>query len=106
MATARFHDQPLDLPYLAVGRTDGQFAVYAYPAGWDVVDGDLLRGFRFARPGCLITAPSTSTQFTFLGALSGCPCPVGSRSRTLSVCWAAGASGTRLGSREAGSGPS
>src|SRR5215472_11470807 len=37
---ARFHDQPLDLPYLAVGRTDGQFSAYVYLAGWDVVDGD------------------------------------------------------------------
>jgi hypothetical protein len=45
---ARFHDQPLDLPYLAVGRTDDQFAVYVYRAGWDVVDGDLLRGRRCA----------------------------------------------------------
>ena len=25
-----------------------QFAVYFYLAGWDGVDGDLLRGFRFA----------------------------------------------------------
>jgi hypothetical protein len=48
MVAARFHDQPLDLPYLAVGRTDGQGAVYLYLAEWDGVDGDLLRGFRFA----------------------------------------------------------
>ena len=48
MVAARFHDQPLDLPYVAVGRTDGQFAVYLYLALRDVVDGDLLRGFRFA----------------------------------------------------------
>ena len=41
---ARFHDQPLDLPYLAVGRTDGQFGAYVYLAGWDVVDGDPLPG--------------------------------------------------------------
>ena len=33
-------------PYLAVGRTDGQPAVYLYLAEWDGVDGDLLRGFR------------------------------------------------------------
>ena len=46
---ATFHDQPLDLPYLAVGRTDGQFAVYLYLAEWHGVDGDLLRGFRFTR---------------------------------------------------------
>lgn len=39
----------LDLPYLAVGRTDGQAAVYLYLAEWDGVDGDLLRGFRFVR---------------------------------------------------------
>ena len=71
MAAARFRDQPLDLPYLAIGRTDGQFAVYAYPAGWDVVDGDLLRASGSPRPGCLITAPSTSTQFTFLGRCLG-----------------------------------
>ena len=49
IAAARFHDQPLDLPYLAVGRTDGQFAAYVYLAGWDGVDGDFLRGFRSAR---------------------------------------------------------
>ncbi len=49
MVAARFHDQPLDLPYLAVGRTDGQFAVYLYLAEWDGVDGDLLRGFRSVR---------------------------------------------------------
>src|SRR5215470_4486929 len=48
LVAARFHDQPLDLPYLAVGRTDDQFAVYIYAAGWDVVDGGLRRGFRFA----------------------------------------------------------
>jgi hypothetical protein len=46
---ARLHDQALDLPYLAVGRTDGQAAVYLYLAEWDGVDGDLLRGFRFVR---------------------------------------------------------
>src|SRR6202041_1371693 len=49
IVAARLHDQPLDLPYLAVGRTDGQFAAYVYLAGWDGVDGDLLRGFRSAR---------------------------------------------------------
>ena len=49
MVAARFHDQPLDLPYLAVGRTDGQPAVYLYLAEWDGVDGDFLRVFRSAR---------------------------------------------------------
>ena len=49
MVAARIHHQPLDLPYVAVGRTDGQFAVYFYLAGWDGVDGDLLRGFRCVR---------------------------------------------------------
>jgi hypothetical protein len=39
---ARFHDQSLDLPYLSVRRTDGQFATYVYLAGWDAVDGDPL----------------------------------------------------------------
>jgi hypothetical protein len=43
---ARFHDHSLDLPYLAVGRTDGQFSSYVYLARWDGVDGDLLRGLR------------------------------------------------------------
>ena len=88
MAAARFHDQPLDLPYLAVGRKDGQFAVYAYPAGWDIVDGDLLRGFRFAPAGLPDHSPVHKHPVHLLRALSGCPCPVGSRSRTLSVCWA------------------
>ena len=46
LAGARFHDQPLDLPYLAVGRTDDQAAVYLYRAGWHGVDGDLRRGCR------------------------------------------------------------
>src|ERR1039458_2431611 len=49
IVAARFHDQSLDLPYLAVGRTDGQFAAYVYLAEWDGVDGDFLRGFRSAR---------------------------------------------------------
>lgn len=48
LVAARFHHQPLDLPDLAVGRTDDQFAVYVYRAGWDVVDGDLRLGLRFA----------------------------------------------------------
>jgi hypothetical protein len=48
LVAARFHEQPLDLPYLAVGRTDGQAAVYVCLAGWQGVDGDLRRGFRFA----------------------------------------------------------
>ncbi|HEX2746159.1 MAG TPA: hypothetical protein VHN16_17405 [Streptosporangiaceae bacterium] len=47
MVAASFRDQPLDLPYLAVGRKDGLGAVYLYLAEWDGVDGDLLRGFRF-----------------------------------------------------------
>ena len=42
LVTASIHDQPPDLPDLAVGRTDGQTAVYAYLTGWDGVDGDLL----------------------------------------------------------------
>ena len=49
LVASRFHDQPLDLPYVAVGRTDGQFAVYFYLAGWDGVDGDLPRGLRCIR---------------------------------------------------------
>jgi hypothetical protein len=47
MAT-RFYDQPVDLPYLAVGRTDGQAAAYVYLTRWDGVDGDLLRGLAAA----------------------------------------------------------
>ena len=49
LVAARLHDQALDLPYVAVGRTDGQFAVYLYLALRDVVDGDLLRGLRCLR---------------------------------------------------------
>ena len=48
LVAAAFHDQALDLAYLAVSRTDGQAAVYLYLAGWDVVDGDLPGGFRCA----------------------------------------------------------
>ena len=44
----RRRDRPLDLPYLAVGRADSQFAAYVHRAGRDVVDGDLRRGSRFA----------------------------------------------------------
>jgi hypothetical protein len=47
LVAARFYDQPLDVSYLAVGRKDGQSAVYLYLTEWDGVDGDLLRGFRF-----------------------------------------------------------
>ena len=36
----------------------------------------------------MITLPSAIAHFTLLGALSGCPCPVGSRSGPLSVSWA------------------
>jgi hypothetical protein len=49
LVAARIHDQPLYLPYVAVGRRDGQFAVYFYLAGRDGVDGDLLRGLRCVR---------------------------------------------------------
>jgi hypothetical protein len=49
VVAARFHRQSLDLPYIAVGRTDGQFAAYVNIAEWNRVDGDLLRGFRSAR---------------------------------------------------------
>ena len=49
LVAARFHDQPLDLPYVAVGRADGQFAVYLYRAVRDGVDGDLPRGLRCIR---------------------------------------------------------
>ena len=46
LVAARFHNQPPDLPYLPIGRTDGQAAVYVYRAGWHSVDGDLRRGCR------------------------------------------------------------
>jgi hypothetical protein len=77
MAAARFHDQPLDLPYLAVGRTDGQFAVYAYPAGWDVVDGDLLRGFRFAPAGLPDHSPVHKHPVHLLRGVVWVPVPGG-----------------------------
>ena len=48
-AAARFHYQPLDLAYLAVGRAHGQLAAYVYLAGWNGVDGDFLRSLRSAR---------------------------------------------------------
>jgi hypothetical protein len=46
LMAARVHDQPLDLPYFAVGRADGQAAADVYRAGWHGVDGDLRRGVR------------------------------------------------------------
>jgi hypothetical protein len=49
LVAARFHDQPPDLTDLAVGRTDSQLAAYVYRAGRDVIDSDLLRGFRADR---------------------------------------------------------
>ena len=49
MAAAMFHDQPLDLAYLAVGRTDGQLRrMSTSPAGTGV-DDDFLRSC--GRPG-------------------------------------------------------
>jgi hypothetical protein len=77
MAAAMFHDQPLDLPYLAVGRTDRQFAVYAYPAGWDVVDGDLLRGFRFAPAGLPDHSPVHKHPVHLLRGVVWVPVPGG-----------------------------
>ena len=49
MVAGGFHDEPLGLPYLAVGRADGQVAAYVYLARRDGVDGDLLRGSGLAR---------------------------------------------------------
>ncbi|HEX6521321.1 MAG TPA: hypothetical protein VF070_15130 [Streptosporangiaceae bacterium] len=46
LVAARLHDQPLDLPHFAVGRTDGQLAAYVYLAVGDEVDSDLLRALR------------------------------------------------------------
>jgi hypothetical protein len=60
LVAARFYGQPLDLPYLAVGRTDGQFAAYVYRAGGDGVDPGLLRGFRLGRPGRAFARPIVS----------------------------------------------
>ena len=75
LVAARFHDQPLDLPYLAVGRTDGQVAVYLYLAGWDGVDGDVLRAFRFARSsGGTQTTPQGQVKwllFRWMGVPGG-----------------------------------
>jgi hypothetical protein len=48
VVATRFHDQPLDLPYLTVGRTGGQVAAYVYLVRRDGVDGDLLRDSRLA----------------------------------------------------------
>ena len=98
---ARFHDQPLDLPYLAVGRTDGQFAVYVYLAEWDGVDGDLLRSFRSGN----VSQRSRDNQPTWLGASSPRARWGRGPARTRSPR-RVGASGTPLGCSEAGSDPS
>jgi hypothetical protein len=72
LAAVRFHDQPLDLPDLAVGRTDGQAAVYVYRAGWDGVDGDLRRGCRSSasaggNPDCPPAQVKCPRGFRFAG---------------------------------------
>ncbi len=96
IAAARFHDQSLDLPYFAVGRTDGQSAAYVYLAGWDGVNGDFLRRFRSARaavgpdpgaPGIPKTPPDRGRKFTLGGEWDSWG-PLGSRSGTTSVSWA------------------
>jgi hypothetical protein len=51
MVAAGLHDQSLDLPYIAVGRTDGELPAYLYLAERNGVDGDLLRGFRLVLSG-------------------------------------------------------
>ena len=95
MAAAMFHYQPLDLAYLAVGRTDGQFAAYVYLAGWDGVDDDFLRSLRSAwvaaGPGPGSTRAEDSGDIGRMFTLGGSRelwGPVGSRSGTTSVSWA------------------
>jgi hypothetical protein len=96
IVAARFHDQSLDLPYLAVGRTDGQFAAYVYLAEWDGVDGDFLRGFRSARAavgpdidrtGNPENSGDRGRKLTLGGDWDSWG-PLGSRSGTTSVSWA------------------
>jgi hypothetical protein len=96
IAAARFHDQSLDLPYLAVGRADGQFVAYDYPAGWDGVDGDFLRVFgpasAAAGPGPGRTGhpenPAGQRKKVHARGERDSRGPPGSRSGTASVCWA------------------
>jgi len=58
MVAARFHDQPLDLPYLAVGGMDGLAAEYLYLPQGDGVVGDRPRGARAA----IAVAPATAVE--------------------------------------------
>jgi hypothetical protein len=100
IVAARFHHQSLDLPYLSVARTDGQFAAYGYLAGWDDVDRDFLRGFRSARAA--VTPGLGRTRHSKCSTSGGqrkkvhargewdCWGPLGSRSGTTSVSWAGG----------------
>ena len=99
IVAARFHHQSLDLPYLAVGRTDGQFAAHRYLAEWDNVNGDFLRGFRSAgtevvpdlrRTGNPENSGGQRKNVHARGGVGGEleSCPVGSRSGTTSVSWA------------------
>ena len=114
IAAARFYDQSLDVPYLTVGRTDGQFAAYVYIAEWDGVDGDFLEGFRSARAAVGPDLDRTGNPENSGGqkkklTLGG--------SGTLGARWGrgpaqprspgrVGAPETRLGCNEAGSDPS
>ena len=93
MAAAMFHYQPLDLAYLAVGRTDGEFAAYVYLAGWNGVDDDFLRSLRSA---WVAAGPGPGSTRAGLRGHSKCHArgepelwgPVGSKSGTTSVSWA------------------
>ena len=96
IVAARFHDQSRDLPYLAIGRTDGQFAAYVYLAEWDGVDGHFLRGFRSAKAAVGPDLDRTGNPENSGGQRKSCTLggsgtlggPLGSRSGTTSVSWA------------------
>ena len=96
IVAARFHDQSLDLPYLAIGRTDGQFAAYVYLAEWDGVNGHFLRGFRSAKAAVGPDLDRTGNPENSGGQRKKAHArgewdswgPLGSRSGTTSVSWA------------------
>ena len=114
IVAARLHDQSLDLPYLAIGGTDGQFAAYVYPPNG--TESTVTSCGASGRPGPRSGRTSSAP---------GIPKTPGDKGRKLtlegewdsSARWGpgpaqprspgrVGAPGTRLGCSEAGSDPS
>jgi len=79
----------LDLPYLAVGPHRRSVRVYVPTPRMDVSTVPACGASVSPQPGCLITAPSTSTPVPFLEGVCLVPLPVGSSPHALGFCCAA-----------------